>query len=70
MKNYDFNYESYQDRESILDYLDALKQGFIDGKIELRTNDHEIILKPSDLIKLNISSSKNTLSLSFSFKEE
>lgn len=70
MKDDDFNYESYQDKDSILDYLDALKQGFIEGKIVLRTNDDEIILNPSDLIKLQISSSGNKLCLSFNFKEE
>lgn len=69
-----FSFESYQDKDSILKYLDAIKEGFINEKIVLRANSKEIVLFPPDLIKLeiNMQKVKNTksLNISFSWKEK
>ena len=55
-----FKHESLQDCESIVDYLDALKEGFSAGAIVLSMNGSEMALKPEGLISLNLEAKKKS----------
>lgn len=64
-----FSFESYQDRETIIKYIDAIKEGFISGEIYLKTGEKELNINTGNLIKLDIKASKNDLALLFTFKD-
>ncbi|WP_291318917.1 amphi-Trp domain-containing protein [Desulfonatronospira sp.] len=49
-----FFLESLQDRETICKYLDALKEGFQQGRINLSSNEQTLDIVPSGLIKFTI----------------
>lgn len=49
-----FKFESMQDAESILAYLDALREGFAKGRIRLSTKDKELVLEPKGLIRFDV----------------
>ena len=53
-KNQRFEYESYQDAESIAVYLKALMDGFRNKRIVFSSSDREIVLQPDDLLKLEV----------------
>jgi len=67
-----FIFESYQDKNTVIKYLKALKDGFENNEIILNTSGKDLVLCPGDLIKMEIRSdaSGNTerLELSFSWK--
>ncbi len=70
----DFRFESYQDKETVIKYLTALKDGFEKDEIILRTAKNDLKLKPGGLIHFKILSehreNRKKLVLSFSWKEE
>ena len=68
-----FKHESLQDRTSVLAYLDALRQSFIDGKLVLASKDKELELEPKGLIRFDIEAKRKgdqrKLTLKMSWKE-
>jgi amphi-Trp domain-containing protein len=50
----DFKHESLQDRESIVKYINALREGFESGQLVLGNNGNRIILEPAGMIKLDL----------------
>ncbi len=50
----DFKYESLQDTNTIVKYLEALKNGFENGKITLADSEKKINLNPHGIIKLEV----------------
>ena len=62
--------ESLQDRQTICKYLEALKDGFQDGRISLSHQDETLILEPGGLIQLSIKARKKDeeIQLSINFR--
>ena len=50
----DFKYESLQDCNTIVKYLEALKKGFESGKLVLANSDKRIQLTPFGIIKFEV----------------
>ena len=71
-----FKHESLQDCESIVSYLDALKEGFQSGALLFSMNGSELVLRPEGLINLNLEAKKKgeevklTIRLRWSEEEE
>jgi amphi-Trp domain-containing protein len=69
----EFRFESMQDTGSIEKYLNALMDGFANGKIILGNQDQRMILEPDGLIKLEVKAKQKRdrvkLSLICSWKE-
>ncbi len=53
-----FRHESLQDRESIGKYLNALSDGFLNGKLQFSWKDKRLVLEPQSLIKFDIETKK------------
>lgn len=53
-----FRHESLQDRESIGKYLNALSDGFLNGKLQFTWKDKRLVLEPQSLIKFDIETKK------------
>jgi len=53
-----FEMESLQDRETVCKYLEALKEGFIQGVINLSSNEENLSVVPGGLIKFTIKAKK------------
>ncbi len=49
-----FKYESLQDSETILAHLTALRDGFAQGCLRLRTDKQELVLEPKGLITFDL----------------
>lgn len=49
-----FSHESLQDQESIVAYLRAVADGLAAGRLVLRADDEEVILRPHDLLRLKV----------------
>ncbi len=68
-----FEYEAFQDNETIGGYLSALVEGFEKGRISLRSLDEEIVLSPNNLLQVSIKArkkgSKNKLSIKVTWKD-
>lgn len=68
-----FELESFQDQASIGKYLNALKEGFMQGKIILGKKGKKIIFEPDGMLRLTVKakrkSGKVTISLKCSWKE-
>ncbi len=69
-----FRYESIQDTESIITYLDVLRQGFATGKLRVAVRDREMVLEPKGLIEFNLEVKKRDdrqkLTMKFTWKDE
>jgi len=52
--NKQFDYESYQDNDTIANYLSALIDGFKNGKISLQSKTGDIILNPNNLLQFSM----------------
>lgn len=50
----EFRFESLQDSESIAKYLEALKEGFSNGRILLGNQQKKMILEPDGLLKFDV----------------
>ncbi|WP_207680496.1 amphi-Trp domain-containing protein [Desulfonema magnum] len=72
-KNEQFEYESFQDNDSISKYLQALIQGFEKGKLTFSSDLDNIVLEPNGLLQFGIKArkkgSKNKLSIKISWKD-
>jgi len=70
----EFKHESLQDRQSIVQYLDAISKGFSNGKLVFANRDKQIIFEPKGLLKLDVKakrkSDKIKLSLKVTWKEK
>ena len=68
-----FEYESYQDLETIQKFLESLTQGFAKEQIVLSSGDDTIELQPKNLLKFSVSAKKKEdktkLSIKISWKE-
>ncbi|MDJ0887919.1 MAG: amphi-Trp domain-containing protein [Desulfobacterales bacterium] len=68
-----FEYESYQDLETIQKFLESLTQGFAKEQIVLSSGDDTIELQPKNLLKFSVSAkrkeNKTKLSIKISWKE-
>lgn len=70
----EFNYKALQDRESIVKYLNALLEGFSNGRLLFGVKDQQLILEPQGLIELDVEGErkdgKTKLRLKFQWREE
>jgi amphi-Trp domain-containing protein len=68
-----FEYESYQDLETIQKFLESLTQGFAKEQIVLSSGDDTIELQPKNLLKFAVSAKKKEdktkLSIKISWKQ-
>jgi amphi-Trp domain-containing protein len=68
-----FEYESYQDLETIQKFLKSLTQGFAKEQIVLSSGDDTIELQPKNLLKFSVSAKKKEdktkLSIKISWKQ-
>ena len=72
-KTDEFIYESLQDRQSIVKYLNALVDGFSSGKLLLGVKEQQMALEPQGLIRIEVEGEKKDdkmkLKLKFQWKE-
>ncbi|MBC8285687.1 MAG: amphi-Trp domain-containing protein [Nitrospinae bacterium] len=54
----EFKHESIQDTELIIKYLNALAEGFENGKLVFGTKQKKFILEPNGLLRLGISAKR------------
>jgi amphi-Trp domain-containing protein len=70
----EFLHESLQDVKSIVAYLDAIRDGFTSGALDLRDEAGDISLHPNGLVRLQIDSTRKRdrvkLSIRFAWKED
>jgi amphi-Trp domain-containing protein len=52
----EFKHQSIQDRESIVKYLSALREGFSDGRLVFSTDSRQHVLEPRGLLKFEVKS--------------
>lgn len=68
-----FEYESYQDLDTIQKFLESLHQGFDKERIVLTSGDDTIELQPKNLLKFSVRAKKKEdktkLSIKVSWKE-
>jgi len=68
-----FKFESLQDNETIISYLESLKQGFMDGRLSFSWRDKNMELEPKGLIRFDVEARKkgdeHKLTLRFSWTE-
>jgi amphi-Trp domain-containing protein len=68
-----FEYESYQDLQTIQQFLETLKSGFSQGKIVFTSGDDTIALEPMALLKFTLQAQKKEqkckLQIKISWKE-
>ncbi len=50
----EFEYEALQDREAVVGYLKAVCDGFSKGALRLGSEEGEILLQPSGMIKVGV----------------
>jgi amphi-Trp domain-containing protein len=53
-----FHHESLQDKESIGKYLNALSDGFLNGKLLFSWQEKQLLLEPQSLIKFDLETKK------------
>lgn len=49
-----FEYDSYQDNDSILQYLKALQEGFENKRLVFSSDNREIVLTPEDIVRFSV----------------
>jgi amphi-Trp domain-containing protein len=68
-----FEYESYEDNETVQRYLASILDGFKNGRINLNSDEETISLKPNGLIqfrvKVQTKARANKLSIKMQWKE-
>jgi len=52
-----FTYESVEDVESVIKYLQVLRQGFLDGNMTFAHRDQDIVLQPQGLLDFALEAS-------------
>jgi amphi-Trp domain-containing protein len=72
-QNEQFDYESFQDSQSISKYLEALIEGFERGRIAFSSENDSLILEPNNLLQFAVKAKrkggKNKLSIKISWKD-
>lgn len=67
-----FEHDSLQDLQTIVHYLNAVTEGFRNGKLNLKGREGEIVLQPHGLIRLELRASeradRSRLDLRFTWK--
>lgn len=58
MSDEKFRHESLQDRASIGNYLNALSDGFRNGRLQFSWKDKRLVLEPKSLIKFDLETKK------------
>jgi len=64
----EFKHESIQDTELIIKYLDALTEGFKNGKLVFGTKLKKFILEPNGLLRLGINAKRKGKKVKISLK--
>jgi len=64
----EFKHESIQDTELIIKYLNALTEGFQNGKLIFGTRQKKFILEPNGLLRLSISAKRKGRKVKIGFK--
>jgi amphi-Trp domain-containing protein len=68
-----FKHETVQDLESIVAYLDAVKEGLVAGKLVLASRGKELVLEPKGLVTFSVEArykgDRRKLALHFAWKE-
>jgi amphi-Trp domain-containing protein len=68
-----FKFESVQDLDSIIAYLEAVRDGFAGGELRFAHKDRELLFKPQGLIgflvEAKIKGERRKLTLKFGWKE-
>jgi len=74
MSDNEFKHESYEDRETILDYLKSITQGIERGTISLGNQKNRIDLEPDGLLKFKLEAKRkddrSKFSLQVSWKHD
>jgi amphi-Trp domain-containing protein len=69
-----FSYESVEDLESVLKYLQAIRQGFIDGRLSFAHRDQNLVLEPRGLLDFALEASSkgkaHSLKMKFKWKDK
>lgn len=69
-----FKHESLQDGDSIVQYINALSEGFKNGALLFCSDNQRLVLKPQGLVGLHVEAKKKgneiKLSLKFRWTEE
>ena len=69
-----FKHESIEDSETIVNYLNALREGFENGALLFCSDDRRLVLKPHGLINLDVETKRKghevKLNLKFKWVEE
>jgi amphi-Trp domain-containing protein len=69
----EFGYESLQDTTSIVEYIEALAEGFRSGNLEFSSGEKAIRLRPSGLLELSLKAKRKdgeaSLQLEVAWKE-
>ena len=58
-KTENFEHESIQDRDSVINYLKAISEGFKKGRLKLSDEDDELTLTPEKMANLRIRAVKS-----------
>ncbi len=66
--NEQFEYDSLQDNQTIIRYLQALIEGFEKGKIMFNSDDEKVELYPNNLLQFNVKVRKKDDKSKFSMK--
>ncbi len=64
----EFRHESIQDTESIINYLQALLEGFQNGRILFGTRNKKLILEPRGLLSLGVKARRKNKEVKVSVK--
>ena len=68
-----FKHESLQDLDSIIAYLEAVRDGFAKKRLTLADGEHEMVLEPKGLIRFDLEAKCKgqgcKLALKFSWKD-
>jgi len=70
----EFDYATLVDRNSIVNYLETLTEGFKSGTLTLKSPDSDIVLDPDGLLKLELQAKnkggRSKISLKVSWKNQ
>ncbi len=64
----EFKHESLQDKESIVQYFNAISEGFSKGKLAFANREKQIIFEPKGLLKLDVKAKRKSDKIKFSLK--
>lgn len=59
-KGSNFKYESFQDGETLVEYLEALADGFSRGSLQLASDGESVLLEPQGLLRFRVKAQRGT----------